>query len=158
MGTYGELLIKSSTFSRLLDNIHQRKQSENSNDIQRAPSFRDITSAETENEEEQLLLTDDLEMKEKGAVKWRVYIEYLRAGVGLTLGLVSLISILCIREATSVFASWWLAGCSEDETYRHSQFKNCTETKNKKFNKIHSMTNDQWNNHRNKKFYIYCGL
>jgi hypothetical protein len=105
MGTYDELLITSSTFTRLLDNIHQQKQSEHSNDIHRRRSFHDMTSVETENEEEQLLLTDDLEMKEKGAVKWRVYIEYLRAGVGLTLGLVWLISILCIREAISVFAS-----------------------------------------------------
>jgi hypothetical protein len=135
MGTYGELLISSSTFRHLLDNIHQQKQSEHSNNIRRGRSFDDMISPETENEGEQLLSTDDLEMKKEGTVKWYVYVKYLRASVGLTLGLIWLISILCIREATSVVASWWLAGCSEDESYRKSQFKNCTGTRDEKLNK-----------------------
>jgi hypothetical protein len=159
IGTYEELLVSLPSFYHLLNNIHQQEQSERSIVMQRGRSFRGVTLSETGTEEdEQLLTAENLEMKEKGSVKWHVYIEYLRASVGLIVGLVLLISIFGIREATSVFASWWLAGWSEDEGYRHSQSSNCTETRDKKISSIHSMNDVQWNNHRNRRFYFYCGL
>ena len=158
LGTYKELLITSPAFSRLLDNIHQQKQQEHSSDVKQECAASDTGLTEGDTEEEPFLAEDDVEMKETGAVKWHVYAGYLRAGVGLTIGPIWLIAIYTIREIISIFASRWLAEWSEDEDYRHSHSQNCTETTDQKINKIHSMTDAQWNKHRDHRFYFYCGL
>jgi hypothetical protein len=156
MGTYQELIASSASFRHLLDDIHQQEQ-EHSTDVCRRAHSRCVTLSETEDEEEEQLLTSQtLEMKEKGSVKWRVYIEYLRAGAGLILGLTLLLLVFGTRETVSVFSGWWLAEWSEDESYRH-QLNNCTEARNKKMNKIRSMSDIEWTNHRNKRFYFCCG-
>jgi hypothetical protein len=157
MGTYAELLLSSPSFNRLLDNIHQQEY-ERPIDIQREYRPRGVTFSEGENEEEQLLTSETLEMKETGGVNWNVYIEYLQAGAGLALGLILLILIFTVREVASVFYSWWLAGWNEDESHRHHQFNNCTGSESKKMNIIRSMSDVEWNNHRNRKFYFFSGM
>lgn len=158
MGAYKELLTASTTFSRLLDNIHQQKQQDYCNEMKQERAASNAALIENDNEEEPFVMEDDIEAKEKGAVKWHVYVGYLRAGIGLTIGLIWLIAVYTIREIVSIVASRWLAEWSEDEDYRHSQFNNCTGTKDQKINKIHSMTDTQWNTHRDNRFYFYCGL
>lgn len=158
MGTYQELLIASPAFSRLLDNINQQKQQEDSSNMKQERSTTEVVPHEVEDEKEPFLLEEDEETKEKGAVKWHVYLEYIRAGVGLTVGVIWLIVVYTIRELISVFASRWLAEWSEDEDYRHSQSKNCSGTADRKITKIHSMTDSEWNKHRDNRFYFYCGL
>ncbi|CAF4234850.1 unnamed protein product, partial [Rotaria sp. Silwood2] len=156
-GTYTELL-ESSSFSRLLNYINQQEKNEYLIDTQEKCFSRHGSLSETTNEEEELLISENLEIKEKGSVKWQVYIEYLRAGVGHILGLILLILVFGIREVIFIFCNWWLAEWSEDEGYRHNQLRNCTETKNKKMNIIHSMNDVEWTNHKNRRFYIYCGI
>jgi hypothetical protein len=158
MGTYKELLISSPSFSRLLDNIHQQEQ-EQPNDVHGKVNNQCMPLSENENEEEQqLLASQDLETKERGSVKGRVYLDYLRAGAGLVFGLILLISVFSTRETIVIFAAWWLAEWSEDEGHRHRLFNNCTETGNTKMNTIRSMNDVDWNDHRNKRFYYYCGM
>ena len=158
MGAYEELLISSPAFNRLLDNINQQKQQDDSSNMKQEHAPTEVVSLEVENEKEPFLVREDEETKEKGAVKWHVYIEYIRAGVGLTIGLIWLIAVFIIRELISVFAGRWLAEWSEDEDYRHSQLKNCTGTADKKTTRIQSMTDAQWNKHRDSRFYLYCGV
>ncbi|CAF4155270.1 unnamed protein product [Rotaria sordida] len=157
IGTYIELL-ESSSFSRLLNYINQQEQNKYSIDTQERCSSRHESFSETINEEEQLLMSENLEIKQQGSVKWFVYIEYLRAGIGLILGLIVLILLFGIREAIFVFSNWWLAEWSEDESYRYNQFRNCTEIRNKKMNIIRSMNDIEWTYYENRRFYIYCGI
>lgn len=158
MGTYKELLTTSTAFSRLLDNIYQQHEQEYSNEMKKEHATTGEALVESDNEEEPFFMEDDVEAKEKGTVKWHVYVRYLRAGAGLTIGLVWLIAVYTIREFVSIVASRWLAEWSEDGDYQHSQLKNCTGTTDQKINKIQSMTDAQWNKHRDNRFYFYCGL
>ena len=161
MGTYAELLASSASFRSLLANIHQQEQEqelEHSKNIQRERMSRHVTFSEGENEEEGFLACDSLEMKEEGSVKWHVYMEYLRAGAGLVLGFTFLILLFGLREFATLFHGRWLAQWSEDEGHRHEEFNNCTASESEKMNAIRRMSDDEWNNYRNARFYFYCGL
>ncbi|CAF4307933.1 unnamed protein product, partial [Rotaria sordida] len=62
-----------------------------------------------------------------------------------------------VREATSIFSNWWLAKWNDDESYRYRISNNCTSIQNNNNNNtVWSMSNAEWNNHRNRRFYIYC--
>lgn len=157
-GKYEELLEGSSSFSRLLENIHQQKPEQHEMgtyaDFQR--SSRCLSISETDNEEfSSSSIT--FETKQEGAVKWSVYISYIRAGVGLILGTFLTVVVFGILEATSVFYNWWLAKWSNDETHRHQTLLNCTEATHYTINSIKSMTDVEWNSYQNQKFYIYAG-
>jgi len=159
-GTYEELIAYSSSFSHLLENIHQQEreqQHEHPTDIQRQRSTRSATFSENDHEEISLMGSQNFEMKEEGSIKWHVYIAYLRAGAGLIFGVLLLILIFGFREAASVFYSWWLAKWSDDESHRHRQLNNCTKIVNEKINMIRSMNDTEWNKYRNNRFYFYCG-
>ncbi|CAF1477796.1 unnamed protein product, partial [Rotaria sordida] len=60
-----------------------------------------------------------------------------------------------VREGTSIFSNWWLAKWSDDESYRYRILNNCTNIQNNN-NTVWSMSNAEWSNHRNQRFYIYC--
>ncbi|CAF3332630.1 unnamed protein product [Rotaria socialis] len=158
MGTYSELLESSSSFSNLLKKINQQEHKEHSKDTRIQSISRYVSVSESISEEKQLLLSDDLETKAKGSVNWRVYVEYLRAGAGLILGLILLISVFSMREAIFFFCNWWLAEWSEDKDYRRDQVRNCTEDSNKKMNEIRSMNSQEWAHHQRWRFYFYCGI
>lgn len=98
-------------------------------------------------------VSTQMENKERGSVKWRVYLEYLRAGAGILLGLLLLLFFLTTREATYVFSTWWLATWNEDENERHPSLTNCTT--DLRHSSISNMTDQQWNSYRNHLFYIY---
>jgi hypothetical protein len=161
MGTYSELLSSSSSFKRLLDNIHQQEQEQHERpiDFQRTRSLRCSTHSEKENNEEELLpISETLEMKRTGSINCHVYISYLRAGAGLVLGICFITFVFGIREAASIFYSWWLAKWSEDESHRYRYFNNCTNVTNQQINVIRLMSDIEWNDYRNERFYFYCGL
>ena len=105
-----------------------------------------------------LLLSANAETKQEGSVNCHVYMSYLRAGVGLILGIFLLTFIFGIREAVSIYYSWWIAKWSDDESHRYRSFNNCTEMRHQKINIIRSMSDIEWNNYRNERFYFYCGL
>ncbi|CAF0797585.1 unnamed protein product [Rotaria sordida] len=177
MGTYNDLLTSSPLFCRLLDDInqHQQEQSvdlqpeneqEHSADLhheheqERSIDLRHqqltINSTSPETKDELSVPSSSVETKQKGKLKWHVYVEYLRAGAGIVLGflLVSLIS--AVQQGAYIFSSWWLAAWNDDETYRHQIFNNCTTTQ--QHNTIWTMTDVEWNNYRNRRFYIYSGI
>ncbi|CAM2724338.1 unnamed protein product [Rotaria socialis] len=160
-GTYDELRANSSSFNRLLENIHQQKQEQLEcpiNILRRLPS-RCLTSTENENGDASSLRdSQTLETKEKGSVKSSVYIAYLREGVGIFLGVFILISMFSFREVIYVVHGWWLARWSDDEGYRRQNFNNCTTMIDQKINIISSMNETQWNVYRNSRFDFYCGI
>jgi len=158
-GTYEELLACSSSFSRLLENIHQQEQEqhEHSTDIQGRRSTRSMTFSEIENEEI-ISGSTNVETKQEGSVNWHVYISYIRAGAGLVLSILLIILVFGVREATSVFYTWWLAEWRDDESHRHRHLNNCTRASNKIINAIVSMNETEWANYHKRRFHIYTGL
>lgn len=177
MGTYNELLASSSLFCRLLDDNHQHEQ-ENSVDLQkedenvrsinlqledehersvdRCHQQLTINSTSLQKDDEMLVQTTSVENKQTGRLKWYVYVTYLRAGAGTIVGFLFVPLILAAQQAAFIFSSWWLAAWNDDENYRHMIFNNCTISQQN--NTIWNMTDAQWNHHRNRRFYIYCGL
>jgi hypothetical protein len=148
-GVYNDLLSLSSSFSRLLKDIHQYEL-EHSADFRHDELITASTCLETESE-----MSTTAETKQKGTVKWRVYVEYLRAGFGIIVSVLLVLIVSSAREATYVFSNWWLASWNDDENYRHHVLNNCTT--NLKNNTIWYMTDAEWINYRNRLFYIYSG-
>lgn len=158
-GTYDELLRSaSSTFTRLLANIHQQEEQEQvQSEYHTDNRSRCMTVSENDSEEETPLTnSQNFEVKQEGVVKWHVHIAYLRAGVGL-FGIFLLIFILGFREGTVVLSRWWLAEWSDDENHRYRPLINCSNIVDTNMNRIHSMNDTEWNMHRNNRFYFYCG-
>jgi len=156
MGNYEELLASSSSFTRLLGDIHQHQlEEQQSIEFQRQQSIIDPTTPETEDAKETLSPLTNVETKQEGVVKWHVYTTYLRAGVGLFFGFILITGIFSVREFIAVFSDRWLARWSDDESHRYRVFNNCTNTSK---SMIKLMSETEWNNHRNHRFYIYCGI
>ena len=156
MGTYNELIASSSSFCHLLDNIHQQEQ-EHPTDVHSRHRAKSMSISEQDNEEDLLLLNKHSEMKREGSVNWQVYVSYLRAGAGLIFGTFLVTCIFGLREVASVYYKWWLAKWSDEESYRHREFNNCTDGENQKIKMIQTMNETQWNDYRNERFYYYCG-
>ena len=157
-GTYKELLATSSSFRCLLENIHQQEELvECSGDIVERRQTRCVTFSETENDEI-LSSSTNLEKKKEGSVNWRVYISYMRAGAGVILTILLITLAFGGRETTSIFYNWWLAKWSDDNSYRHRHWNNCTKANNEIANRIRSMNDTEWNNYQKRRFHIYSGL
>jgi hypothetical protein len=159
MGTYAELLSTSVSFSQLLEDINQHKQEQ---DQQSGILTRQITRAgsvigEIEDDEEINSLPTNIETKKEGTVKWHVYISYLRAGVGVFIGFLIILIIFSAQQATALYNNWWLAEWSNDETQRYRSYNNCISIIDQKTNRIRLMSDTEWNQHRNRGFYTYCG-
>ena len=161
-GKYEELLEGSSSFRRLLENIHQRKEEQEHVDIQpmvmRRLSSRCATISERENDDDLVADTDMGEAKGEGTVKSDVYLSYIRAGVPLVLGITLLLLVFSIREAAFVLFNRWLAEWNDDETHRHRQLNNCSSVITEKVSRIRSMGDAEWNDHRDHRFYVFAGM
>jgi len=160
-GTYEELLACSSSFSSLLENIHQQEQEqhehEHPTDIPSGRLTRCVTFLENDYEGVALIDSQNFETKKEGSVKWHVYIAYLRAGAGFIFGVLLLILVFGFYDVALISYSWWLAKWNDDESHRHRQLNNCTRMLDQKINMIRSMNSTEWNNYRNNRFYVYCG-
>ncbi len=157
MGTYEELLISSSTFAQLLEDINQHEQEQRSVSFSNQQSMIGSISSEKEDLEEDInLLPKNLETKQEGIVKWNVYISYLRAGVGVIIGFVLIVIIFSIQQAIGIYSNWWLAAWSNDESRRHRNLTTCMNMRDKKTDEIHRMNDVEWNTHRDRRFYIFC--
>ena len=154
-GTFTDLLTSSSSFARLFDDIHQFEQR---NSIELDQQLSIISSTDSDIDGEILTLSKHVETKQKGKVKWHVYVEYLKAGFGIIFGIFVVFILSSMREALSIFSSWWLAKWSDEESYRYRDLNNCTSIATSNNHTVWSMTNKEWNNHRNQRFYVYCGL
>ncbi|UJR31956.1 hypothetical protein I4U23_019429 [Adineta vaga] len=164
IGTYTELLSSSASFSRLLEDINQHRQEQEQpkildgnktidRNLSRMSSF-----GSEKDEEDPLSMPTNIEIKQEGTVKWSVYVSYLRAGIGVIVGLLVIVTVFSMQQATALYSSWWLAEWSNDETQRHRVFDNCTTMIDKKTDIIRSMNENEWNEHRNQRFYTYCGV
>ncbi|CAF0900141.1 unnamed protein product [Rotaria sordida] len=165
MGTYNDLLTSSLLFYHLLDDMHQHEQEQSVDlhheheqehpvDLCRQRSIINSTSPEIE--EEFLVLSTSVETKQKGRLKWHVYAAYVRAGAGIVVGFLLVPLVLAVQQTAYIFSNWWLAAWNDDESYRHQIFDNCTI--GQQHNTIWSMTDAEWNNYRNRRFYIYWGI
>ncbi|CAF4435345.1 unnamed protein product, partial [Adineta steineri] len=94
--------------------------------------------------------------KEEGTVKWSVYVSYLRAGIGVCIGILLVVVVFSAQQATSIYVDWWLAEWSNDEGHRHHVYTNCTNVTDEKTNKIRLMNETEWNVHRHNRFYTFC--
>ena len=141
------MLNVSSSFAHLLDDIHQHK-------LEEQQSIIDANHLNTDDVKDTLTPPTNVEIKQEGMVKWHVYTTYLRAGLGLIFGFLLMTSIFTVRELIAVFSDRWLAKWSDDESHRYRVPSNCT---NSSKSSILLMSETDWNNHRNRRFYIYCG-
>jgi hypothetical protein len=152
-GAYDHLLSVSSSFSHLLNDIHQHEM-KHSVGLHNDESKTKSTGLKKEREAS--TTSTSTEIRRKGTVKLGVYVEYLRAGAGLILGLFLVLVVSSVREGTYVFSTWWLATWNEDENFRHHVLNNCTS--NMRNNSIWYLTDAEWTNYRDRLFYIYSGL
>ena len=155
MGTYNHLLASSPTFARILENIYQQQHSV---DLHHQQSIISLSLSENEVDEDIQSIPTNVEIKLEGTVKWHVYVTYLRAGIGIILGILLIIFMFLTHQAASILCSWWLAKWSNDESHRHGIFNNCKITNNRNNNTIHDMNDSEWNVHRNYRFHWFWGL
>lgn len=155
IGTYQELLMKSPRFSRLLKDIHQQ-----GDDFVNVSSHRRQTVISTSlsdkkhvDELSTFVVSNDKKME--GTVNWRIYLDYTRAGLGSVFGLFLLALTFIAHQVFAMFSNWWLATWSDDESFRYDISGNCTPKADDQVTQIRTMSKHQWNEHRNRKFFIY---
>lgn len=152
-GSYNDLLSSSSSIACLLDDIHQYEQ-QHSIELNKQLSIISSTCSNVDEE----ILSKTVETKEKGYVKGHVYISYLKAGAGIVMGLFVVVVLSSMREGLAMFSNWWLAKWSDDESYRYQELNNCTSVEMKNNQTVWLMSTSEWNNHRNHRFYVFCGV
>ena len=157
MGTYEELLATSTSFAELLEDIHQHQREQKSNALTTQRSTIGSISSENEDEAEIETLPTNLETKQQGTVRWHVYAAYLRAGVGLVLGVALIVIIFSTQQFASIYSNWWLADWSDDETRRYRKMMNCSNKLDQKVVRIQLMSDREWKIHRDQRFYIFAG-
>ncbi len=159
MGTYAELVSTSESFARLLEDINQHHQEQKQEQRQRAATLLTqhsrigSISGEKEDEEEFESLLVDIETKQQGTVKWNVYVSYLQAGIGVVLGGLLVLTLFTVHQALNMYSNRWLADWSDDESHRFRVNNNCTNRFTEKIERIHSMSQFEWNEHRAERFY-----
>ena len=154
MGTYEDLLANSSAFTQLLKNIDQHERDQ---DMQRRQSIQNDPISNQGEEEKPLILSEHHEAHEKGSVKLRVYLDYLRAGLGgLSVSIFILLTFI-VYQISSMSFSWWLAKWSEKEGHRHAALTNCTKPMTAEIEQIRTMTETEWNHQRDRTYYTVCG-
>ncbi|CAF1354990.1 unnamed protein product [Rotaria sordida] len=161
MGTYEELLVSSSSFAQLLEDINQHEQQQQPAFLLNQQSMIGSINSEKDNVEEEDInsLPKNAETKQKGTVKVNVYVSYLRAGIGVILGFLLIIIIFLTLQAITIYSNWWLAAWSNDESHHHNQNStNCMVIQDKKNDRIYQMNDIEWNKYRNRRFYIFCVL
>ena len=158
MGTYEELLTSSTAFAELLEDINQHERKERSISYTNQQSMiGSISSEKDDDDEEKTFLPTNPEVKQEGTVKWIVFVSYLRAGFGVIPGFILIVVIFSAQQALATFANWWLAAWSNDENNRHRNSTDCLRIRHNKSEEIYNMSNVEWDRHRNRRFYTYCG-
>ncbi|CAF4229409.1 unnamed protein product [Rotaria sp. Silwood2] len=126
MGTYAQLLDSSSLFASLLKETHQQQQNQSAN-LEKQSSIEDSNLIEKQDTETiSSLPPTNIERKQEGTIKWRVYVSYLQASVSLPIALLLIVLLFFAQQTTALFSTWWLAKLNDDESYRYQIFKNCT--------------------------------
>jgi len=161
MGTYGDLLSSSASFARLLEDINQHQQEQIQEQKQQATTrIRTLSKTSFINEEngdevEMESVIENIETKQEGTVKWDVYVSYLQAGIGVILGILSILTVFSVHQVLHMYSNQWLAEWSDEESQRFRADNNCTNVLTKKIERIRSMTQSEWNEHRIERFYWF---
>ncbi|CAF1442641.1 unnamed protein product [Adineta ricciae] len=167
VGTFGELRTDSSSFCRQLEKtIEEEKRHRQLFGLDKRFSIGDISLADLKADEQSSIVStpsltlplENTEQKPERISGWHVYVEFIRAGVGLILGFLLFLSTYCLREGIFVYNNWWLAKWTDDENYRYRVDINCTSTVDEQILGIKSMTNSEWKDHRKYRFHIYAAL
>ncbi|CAF4341256.1 unnamed protein product, partial [Rotaria sordida] len=147
MGTYEELLVSSSLFAQLLEDINQHEQQQPVSLLNQQSMIGSINSEKDNVEEEDInSLPKNAETKQKGTVKLNVYVSYLRAGICVILGFLLITIIFLTQQAITIYSNWWLAAWSNDESHHHNQNStNCMVIQDKKNDGIYQMNDIEWN-------------
>ena len=155
LGSYDELLSRSVSFAHLLEDINQHQQEKkqdqesSSSDVILLRKLSKFGSMSSEKEEEDTSsLPTNVETKQEGTVKWRVYVMYLRAGIGVLLGTLLMVSVYVVQQSMALFSNWWLAGWSNAESDRHRSFANCTQPVDEETNRLRLMSDTEWKVYR----------
>ncbi|CAF1179985.1 unnamed protein product, partial [Adineta ricciae] len=156
-GTYEELRTSSPLFRNLVETTHQQEENEETIDFPSRRTTRCVTFSEAEIDE---LRTSkmNIEKSQQGSIGCWIYASYLRAGAGLTCSLFLIGLTFGGVEAVSIYFNWWLARWSEDQTYRHQLWINCSRTNKKLLSQIQSMNTATWNNYQKERFTIFTGV
>lgn len=152
-GSYEELKTKDS-FQALIANIiqHQDKGLDDLVDADE-PSESKIYKDDT-NETVPMIQQD---ARQEGIVKASVYINFIRAGIGIVGGIL-LVLIFCVYQGLGMFSNWWLAIWSESESQRYGIGYECrNETILLQNNTWKNMSETKWKHYRDSRFYIYAG-
>lgn len=154
MGNYDDLLTSSSSFTQLLKAIDQH---ERADDSQRKQSIQDDDPSDHDDETDEFIPSKHREAQQKGSVKLRVYLDYIRAGLGCLPGLLVVLFIFLCYQTSSLLFSWWLAKWSENEGHRYAVMNNCSQPITNKIERIRSMSESEWNRQRDRTYYIFVG-
>ncbi|CAF4578087.1 unnamed protein product [Rotaria sp. Silwood2] len=163
MGTYEELLVSSPLFAQLLEDINQHEQEQEQQQpisLLNQQSMIASINSENDNVDEENInsLTQNLETKQEGTVKWNVYVLYIRSGIGVILGFLLIIILFATQQTIAIYSNWWLVTWTNDESRRHHQNStNCVAIQDKKIDKIYRMNSIEWYTYRDRRFYIFCG-
>ena len=179
LGSYDELLSRSVSFAHLLEDINQhqqeKKQDQESSSSSGVVMSRQLSKVGSMSSEKDLLATTvgggigegeedtsslpmNVETKQEGTVKWSVYVMYLRAGIGVVVGMALLVTLFVTQQAMSLYSNWWLAGWSNDESDRHQNYMNCTKPVGEETNRLRLMSVPEWNIYRTQRFFTFCGM
>lgn len=147
--------MKSPSFRELIKDIkqHSVEQPEMTETVKHQPEQK--TQVGKDDDESQKMLPEDT--RQEGMVKFRIYASFIRAGGGIVGGLL-LPLIFSVHQAIGMFNNWWLASWSEYEGQRHAVVNNCTSAIVTQNNVARAMSDTEWNQYRNIRFYVYCGM
>jgi hypothetical protein len=162
MGTYAGLCSSSAPFARLLEDINQHQyRKEEEVEVATSTKQRSRISSSSEEKKEKddtESLPTNIEGKQEGAVKWGDYKSYLRNNVVVVIWYIFLmITVFSAQQAASIYSNWWLAQWANDETSRYRVYNNCTGGLDEKTNRIRLMSDIDWSEYRNQRFYAYVG-
>jgi hypothetical protein len=164
MGSYDELLSRSVSFAHLLEDINQHQQEKkqdqesSSSGMVKSRQLSKVDSMSSEKDEEDTTpLPTNVETKQEGTVKWRVYVMYMRAGIGVIWGTLLMVSVYAAQQSMSLYSNWWLAGWSNAESDRHRNFGNCTKPVGEETNRLRLMNETQWDTYRRQRVLTLAG-
>lgn len=158
VGTHVELLAASSSYCRQLNVIVDEDSETNEPPPESVDNSSLLKLERDDHEPSQAVasLTNNVEVKQTGAVRWQVYVEFVRAGIGLLLGLAVFSLTYCMREGVFVYHNWWLAKWTDDENYRYQVSTDCTNITNAQAIAIKLMNEVEWKDHRDQRFFTYA--
>ena len=158
MGTFDELLVSSSDFAQLIEDIHRPEREENSSVLSTEKSINSSISVDENVLKDSIPAETNIETKKEGSVGFRIFFAYMKAGVGLVFGSVLLFLVLGLHQVSAIGNYWYLAIWSDDQTHRHLNLTSCSTKPTSNVYRIQAMTDLEWSLHQKEHFQIFSGM